>query len=292
MPSSMTPVLIWRSLQINTEVDKVFLGLSKRFEDPSPPSFRGPSLTNADVSEKPLRALKLITRLSTTTVATKSYELFGTIMQSGATVKRKMKAARLALHAAYRPGLESVPPVGDPKHIFDFLCFHIGPCVGREERTHAVSSAMRAIDSASNGPTPQARTWRIEAADELLAGFRKSPHPGEFEWWYGVLWLHYGELEHDVRKRVDEIARNGDDRVDLKQCRTAIEKEIERVKELDGVTNIVALEETYSTLSTFIDHREKVREECSGIWTVFISFFPSRRVYQFYLSHGQLIPFI
>jgi hypothetical protein len=38
-----------------------------------------------------------------------------------------MEAARLALHAAYQPGLESVPPVGDPKHILDFLRYHIDP---------------------------------------------------------------------------------------------------------------------------------------------------------------------
>ena len=214
-------------------------------------------------------------------------------MQSGVGEEKKMEIARLALHTAYRSGLEFVPPVGDPKHIFDFLSFHIGPRVGSEERTHAVSSAMRAIDSASNGPTPQARTWRIEAADELLAGFRKSPHPGEFGWWYGVLWLHYGELDSDVREKVDEIAMKGDDRVDLKQCRTAIEKEMERVKELDWATNrVVTLEDTYARLSTFIDHREKVGQEFSGIWTAFISFFPSRSVYQFFLSHGRLIPFI
>ena len=267
-------------------VDKIFLELSKRFHGSFP--------TNADVSKKPFRALELITRLSTTAVAAKSYELFGTIMQSGTAVERKMKAARLALHAAYRSGLGCVPPAGDSKHIFDFLRFHIGPRIGREERSHAVSSVMRAIDSASNGPTPRAQTWRIEAADELLTGFHQSAHPEEFEWWYRVLWLHYGGLDHDVRKRVDEIAMNGDDRVDLKQCRIAIEKEIERVKELDGATNIdiMTLEDTYTRLSTFIDHREKVREEFSGIWTVFISFFPSRRVYQFCLSHGQLIPFI
>ena len=299
------------------------MGLSKRFEDSSPASFQGPSLTNVDVSKKPLRALKLITRLSTTTVATKSYELFGTIMQSGVAEEKKMEAARLALHAAYRSELESVPPVGDPKHILDFLRFHIGPCVELEERSHAVSLAMRAIDSASNGPKPLARTWHIEAANELLTGFHESPHLKEFGWWYGILWFHYGGLGLDVRKRVDEIARNGDDRVDLKQCRTAIEKELERVKEwvkelgrvnelekvkelerveelekveelervkelekikelelervkeLERVTNmIVTLEEAYTTLSTFIDHREKVREEFSGVWTVFISLFP------------------
>ena len=53
---------------------------------------------------------------------------------------------------------------------------------------------------------------------------------------------------------------NGGDRVDLIQCRIAIEKEIERVKGLDPATCIAALEEAYSRLTALIDHREKVRD--------------------------------
>jgi hypothetical protein len=37
-----------------------------------------------------------------------------------------------------------------------------------------------------------------------------------------------------VRDRMDEIAMSGDDRIDLKRCRIAVEKEIERVRDLDG----------------------------------------------------------
>ena len=238
-------------------VDKTFLELPRRFQGPYP--------TNAGVSERPLRALELITRLITTAVAATSYELFGTIMQSNVAQETKMKAARLALHAAYRPGHESVPPVGDPKHIFGFLLYHVGPHIKKEDRTYAVSSARRAIDSASNDPTSESWTWRIENADGLLTGFYQSPDPEEFQWWYEVLWLHYGGLDPGVQGRVDDIAIKGDDRVDLKRCRTAIENEIKRVKELDGITNIATLEEARNKLSTFIDNREKVRDEPSGI---------------------------
>lgn len=239
--------------------------------------------------EKPLRALELITGLSKTIVATKSYELFGTIMESGVAVEKKMEAARLALHAAYRSGLESVPPVGDPKHILDFLRFHVGSHVGREERSHAVSSVMRAIDSASNDPMSQSQTRRTEAVDNLLAEFIQPPYPEEFEWWYGVLWCRYGGLDLSVPKKVGGIGM--DDRVDLKKCRNAIEKEMKRVKKLGGVTNIVTLEETHSRLTAFIDHREKVCDKFSGIWTGLISF-PPRCIFQFCPSHDQLVHFI
>jgi len=251
---------------MNSMLDKIFLNLSKRFQGPYP--------TNADVSERPLRALTLVTRLSRVAVATKSYNLFRTIMQSEVAQEKKMEAARLALDAAYRPSLKSDPPVGDPKHVLDFLCYHVGPRVETEDRIHAISSGMRAIDSASDNPTSRSWTWRIESADELLTGFQQSPHLEAFKWWYRVLWIHYGGLDSGVRSRVDEIAMNGDDRVDLKRCRIAIEKEIERVKELDGGTSLAALEEAYSRLTAFIGHREKVRDDLLGIWTGLISFFP------------------
>ena len=84
-----------------------------------------------------------------------------------------MEAARLALHAAYHPGFGSLPPVGDPEHVPDFLRYHIDPYVRIEGHTHAISSesAMRAIDSAANNPTT---TWGIENADELLTGLHES----------------------------------------------------------------------------------------------------------------------
>ena len=236
-------------------IDKIFLDLSIRFQGPYP-------LTNADISERPLRALILITRLSTTVVALKSYELFKTIMQSTVAPERKMEAARLALHAAYQPELESLPPVGDPKQILDFLHYNIGSHVKMEDRAHAISSAMRAIDSARGNRTT---TWYIENAGELMAWFEKSPEPKEFEWWYGVLWLHYGGLDSGIRERMDGIAMSGDDRIDLKQCRVVVEMEIERVKELDRALGIVrSLGDAYTRLTALIDHRERVRDGFLG----------------------------
>jgi hypothetical protein len=236
-------------------IDKIFWELSVRFQNASP-------LTNADISDRPFRALMLITRLSTPVVALKSYELFKTVMQSTVKPVRKMEAARLALHAAYRPGLESFPPVEDPKHIFDFLHYHTDPGVKLEDRAHAISSAVRAIDSTCGNRTT---IWSIENAGELMAWFQNSSDPKEFRWWYGVLWLHYGGLDSGIRESMDEIAMNGDDRIDLKQCRVVIEKEIERVKELDGTLDIVkSLDDAYTRLTALIDHRDMVRDEFSG----------------------------
>jgi len=118
---------------MDSMLDKIFSDLSRRFLGPFP--------TNVDASERPLRALKLITRLSTTAVAMKSYELFRIIMQSEVAQEKKMEAARLALHAAYRSRLKSAPPVGNPKHIFDFLCHHVGPRVKTADRICAIDSA-------------------------------------------------------------------------------------------------------------------------------------------------------
>ena len=266
---------------MNVLVDGIFLELSKRFQGPSP--------TNADVSKLPLRALRLITRLSTTAVAAKSYELFGTIMQSSVKRETKMEAARLTLHAAYRSGLESVPPVGDPKHIFDFLRYHVGPHVEREERSHGISSVVHAIDSASSDPTSQPWTWRIEAAGELLTRFEESLDPEEFKWWYKILWLHYGGLDPDVQSRVDWIAMNEGDTVDLKQCKIAVKEEIRRVKELDGNTSVKILEEAYNRLTAFIDQREKVRYELQASGRGSFLFPPvasTSRVVNRFPSHG------
>ena len=248
------------SRQMDAMVDKIFINISNRFQGPSP-------LTNADVSELPLRALKLVTQLRTTAVATRSYELFKKIMQSTVSQEKKMVAARVALHAAYHPKLKSLPPVGDPKHILDFLHYHIDPRVEREARAHAISSVMHAIDSASDDPMSQSWNWRIRNAGELLTGFLRSPDPKELRWWYGVLWLHYGGLDPGIRSRLDEIAMNRGDRVDLKRCRIAIEKKIWKIRELDGAAGIMAsLEEASSRLTALIEHREKVREGLSDLW--------------------------
>jgi len=235
---------------MNDMIDSIFLELSNRFQGPYP--------TNADASELPLRVLKLTTRLSTTAVATKSYELFGTIMQSRVAEEKKMEAARLTLDAAYRQKLEFPPPVRDPKPILDFLLYHVRTPVRNRRHNYAISSAMRAIDSTSGNPTSQSWTWRIEDAGELLTEFQEPLHPEGFEWWYRVLWIHYGGLDSDVRSRLDEIATDGDDRVDLKRCRIAVENEIERVKDLDRTANTEALEDAYNRLTAFV---EKVRDK-------------------------------
>jgi len=208
-------------------LDKIFLGLSKCFQDPTP--------TDAGVSEQ-LRALELVTGLSTATIAAKSYELFKTIMESEVAQGDKMEAARLALDAAYRPGLTPVPPVGDPKHVLNFLRYHLDPRVKREDCIQVISSAMRAIDAASNDPTSRSGDWRTEDAGELLTGFQR---------------------------------------------------EIERVKELEGATAVVTLEEAYGRLSAVIDDMNKVCDEFFGIWTGFNSFSLSSCIRQLRLSRYQ-----
>ena len=241
---------------MNTMIDRIFLDLSRHFQNQAPQ-------TTADALERSFRALTLITRLRANTVATRSYELFGTVMGSTVAQERKMEAAQLTLHAAYQPGFESVTPIQDPRLIFDFLRSHIDPSVERNEQ--AISSAMRAIDSTSENPASRSWTWHIENADELLTWFQQSSHPEAFNWWYRILWLHYGVLDPGVCGRMDDIAKSVDDRVDLKQCRIAVEKEIERVTELDGATSIVrSLKEAYNRLTVLIDYREKVRDGLSG----------------------------
>ena len=254
---------------MDSMLEKIFSDLSRRFMEPFP--------TNMDTPGWTLRALERITRLGTVAVATKSYELFKTIMQSQVAQEKKMEAARLALYAAYQPGLKSVPPVGDPKWILSFLHHHVDPRVAVEDQIHAVSSGMCAIDSASDDPTSQSWTWRIENAGELLTGFQQSPHPEGFKWWYKVLWIHYRGLDPSVRNRLDKIAVNRGDSVDLKQCRIAIEKEMERVKGLDAAACIVALEEAHCRLSALISHGEKVCNELRYLNPGLILFFHQSR---------------
>jgi len=194
-------------------LDVIFRGLSDHFQGSSRPGAYGP--------ERALRTLKLVTRLRTAAVATKSYELFETIMSqaeqkknmSQAEQEKNMEAARLALDAAYRPELTPAPPVGDPQHILDFLHYHLDLRIEREDCIRVVFPAMRAIDSVSNDPTSQPWNWHIQDAGELLTRFRR---------------------------------------------------EIERVKELEGATAVVTLEEAYGRLSAFIDDRNKVRYATLG----------------------------
>jgi len=185
-------------------LDVIFEGLSDHFQGLSP--------SRANGLERSLLALKLVTRLRTAAVATRSCGLFGTIM-SQAGQGKNMEAARLALDAAYRPELTPAPPVGDPRHVLDFLHYHLGLCIEREDCIRVVFPAMRAIDSVSNDPTSQPGNWHIQDAGELLARFQR---------------------------------------------------EIERVKELEGAMAVATLEEAYGRLTAFIDDRSRVRYETLG----------------------------
>ena len=246
-------------------IDRAFLDLSNRFRNLAP-------LINANMSDRPFRALKLITRLREPTVALKSYMLLETIMRSTVVPIRKMEAARLALHGAFQPGLEILPLVEDPKHILDVLYYHVDPLVEPDARAHAISSVMRAINCAHNS---RKTTWYIENAEELMTWFQQSADPEEFAWWYGILWLHYEGLDPGVRDKVDEVARSGDDRIDLKLCRFAIEKDIERMTELGVDSEVVnSLHSAYNRLTALIDHRDRVRDELLGFRTDLISFLP------------------
>lgn len=250
-----------KSPQMYDMIHKMFPNLLGCFQNPNP-------LTNTDMLRLQFRALNLIvmTRFRGSVVAARSYELFKAIMESTVEQKTKRLAAGLALNAAYPSGLESVLPAQDPQLILNFLRSLVDPSVERND--HAISSAMRAINSASDNPESRSWTWRIENAGELLDQFGQSPRPEEFNWWYSVLWLHYGGLVPEVRRRMDWIGMSGDVRVDLKQCRVAVEKEIKRVRRLDGVTIIVkGLGRAYDRLTILIHHREMVSGEFSNVWT-------------------------
>jgi len=204
----------------------IFDGLSDNFQPHS-----------AGGLERSLRALKLVTRLRTAAVATKSYKLFETIMSqaeqedntsqakqkknisqaeqeknmSQAKQEKNMEAARLALEAAYRPGPTCAMAVGDLNLIADFLRYHSAPHISEEDRRHVASLTIRAINPALNDPMPRFGTRRREGADELLA------EPQE---------------------------------------------EIEKAKE--GAAVAVTLEEVHDKLSALIERRKAVRDETLG----------------------------
>ena len=239
---------------MNVMIDRIFLDLSRHFQNRSP-------LTTADALERQFRALTFITRVRMNAVAMRSYELFKEIMGSTIAQEKKMEAARLALYAAYPPGLESVPPVQDPSLILDFLRYHIDPNVKNEDRAHAIASAVRAICSASNGPLSQSWTWCIENAGELLTGLQQSPDSKEFEWWYTILWRYRGKLDPRIWGRMDDIAKNGGDEIDLKGCKVAVEEETDKVKGSGGASHILkSLDDACTRLNELIDYRDKVRD--------------------------------
>ena len=133
-----------------------------------------------------------------------------------------------------------------------------------EDCARTIASAMRAIRSASDGPLSQSWTWCIENAGELLAGLQQPPDSKEFEWWYMILWRYHEKLDLSIWGRMDDIAKNGCDEIDLRGCKVAVEEEIGRVKGSGGASHILkSLEDASARLNQLIDYREKVRDELS-----------------------------
>jgi len=160
---------------MNALVDRIFSKLSKYFS-------RDPPQTNTDVLERSLRALQLITRLRTTTVATRSYELFETIMQSTVEKSKKMEAARLALYPSYRQ--KTLLPVKDPRHIYNFLQY----CNNLRTRGsgHATSVAPATNPGPNNHSMARFQTRPIGNASGLSTGLRGLPDKEELDWWNGL----------------------------------------------------------------------------------------------------------
>ena len=111
-------------------------------------TFQNPNLTNPADIDCALDAVELITALSEEEVATKSYELFYVIMERPVstvyTSEKKWKAARLALHGAYKWNMD-LPPVKKPQPILDFLCYHFELVQGGEDHDGPVQSALLAL---------------------------------------------------------------------------------------------------------------------------------------------------
>lgn len=161
---------------MNALVDRIFSKLSKHFS-------RDPPQTNTDVLERSLRALQLITKLRTTTVATRSYELFETIMESTVEKSKKMEAARLALYPSYRQ--KTLLPVKDPRHIYNFLQY----CNNLRTRGsgHATSVVPAANPVPLNNPSMgQFQTRPTGNASGLSTGLHGFPDKEELDWWNGL----------------------------------------------------------------------------------------------------------
>ena len=158
-------------------VDQIFSKLSEDF--PTGPSqtnedVPGSPLAKADDLERLLRPLRLITRLRTTTVATKSYELFETIMQSSVPESTKMKAARLVLYPSYQQKRD--PPVKDPEHIRSFLRYYNNLRAKRRDRATLVVPATYP----PSNPVLPSRSRSTGNASGLLPLL---PDQEELNWW-------------------------------------------------------------------------------------------------------------
>lgn len=99
-----------------------------------------------------LEAMRLITPLSRTGVATKNYHLFQTVMDSSIFPTRsdeEWEASRLALHSALK-GDEPLSPVNDPQGILTFLNYHFNLALKGDNQDEPIQNALRALAYTSN----------------------------------------------------------------------------------------------------------------------------------------------
>ena len=119
-----------------------------------------------------LEAVELITAHSDKVVATESYKLFGVIMQrrvsTDYTEEKKWKAARLALHGAYKYNQDEDPPqVEDPQLVLDFLRHHLKLVEKGEDHDGPIQNALHAL---AFKPTPKT-IQTLEAFDPTQPSF-------------------------------------------------------------------------------------------------------------------------
>ena len=118
-------------------------------------TFQNSNLTDPTDIDCALDVVELITALSEEEVATKSYELFYVIMEPPVptvyTEEQKWKAARLALHGAYKWD-KVLPPVKDPQPILDFLRHHFELVEKGKDHDGPIQNALRAL---AFNPTPE-----------------------------------------------------------------------------------------------------------------------------------------
>ena len=99
-----------------------------------------------------LEAMRLITPLSRTGVATKNYHLFQTVMNSlifSTHIDEKWEASRLALHSALK-GDEPLSPVDNPQGILTFLNHHFRLALQGNNQDQPIQNALRALAYTSN----------------------------------------------------------------------------------------------------------------------------------------------
>ena len=118
---------------------KVFGALSKIFSSDSIPPLA-------------VRALQLVTRLAVRDVADASYGLFKAIMASNDLTDEHWEAARLAIHGAFQRSIDgTLPQVGEPMEILQFLNRHLGLQGEGKDHASSIAVALNAITSTQNG---------------------------------------------------------------------------------------------------------------------------------------------